>query len=172
MDKQLTLGELITLLEQAPQDLVVERGFGRPRSYRGYYDQIAFEHARDVQVADMLTDAKDAVGETFLGYKGGNFHMTVDTLVNIANHGECSMDDLDQITTERVAKMLTSVSGNPAKARVRANWEQDVTPIAQQLREMKEKLCSMLEPHGHDERLYECLSYVESAQEALKGPRS
>jgi hypothetical protein len=85
----MTLSELIERLEKMPQDKVVPFGFGDPHSYRGYYDQLAFAPRESVRVADMLADAKSAMGKTFEGYKGGDYEMGPYTEVNIAHYGSC-----------------------------------------------------------------------------------
>jgi hypothetical protein len=84
----MNLGELIDALENEPQDKVVPVGFCNPHSYRGYYDQLAFEIKRGAFVADMLADARYAVGQTFAGYKGGEYKMSIYTDVYLAKRGD------------------------------------------------------------------------------------
>lgn len=81
------LGELITALEQADARLVVPSGFTNPHSYRGYYDDLAFEPASNVTVAAMLADAQSALGATYEGYKGGEFTMNQHTDCWLAFYG-------------------------------------------------------------------------------------
>jgi len=72
----LWLGELIKILEEQPdKGRVLPLGFRYPHSYRGYYDELAFELVSNVTVAQMLADAKGAVGATFDGWKGGEYKM-------------------------------------------------------------------------------------------------
>ncbi len=85
----MTLIDLIQTLEQYPPDKVVPHGFGRPHSYRGYYDQLAFEPMQNVTVGAMLADAKSALGQTFQGYKGGDYEMGEWTEVWLAHYGQC-----------------------------------------------------------------------------------
>lgn len=73
--RHLTLGELIERLEAEDPAKVVRQGFANPDSYRGYYHDLAFEPAWNVSVADMLADARSALGATFQGWKGGDFTM-------------------------------------------------------------------------------------------------
>jgi hypothetical protein len=90
--EQLTLGELIQLLEtevkKNPQILRV--GIGEPHSYRGFYDQLAFEFKTDVTVAKMLQEARGALGNTYHGYKGGEYVMNEHTLVWLSKWGQSS----------------------------------------------------------------------------------
>lgn len=88
--RYLCLGELIEALEAelAKGDRRVPLGFTEPHSYRGYYEQLAFEPAANVLVSDMLADAKRALDATYPGYKGGDFTMTKWTEVWLANYGE------------------------------------------------------------------------------------
>ncbi|MFB8071112.1 hypothetical protein [Streptomyces californicus] len=71
----MVLEDLIEMLEAADPDTVVKHGFTNPHSYRGYYHDLAFEPASNVRVGDMLEDARGALGETFEGWKGGDFTM-------------------------------------------------------------------------------------------------
>ena len=72
----LSLGELIDRLEQeSDKDRVVPVGFCNPHSYRGYYEDLAFEIRKNVSIQEMLDSAKSAVGKTFTGWKGGNYKM-------------------------------------------------------------------------------------------------
>ena len=83
----MTLGELITALEQADQSMIVPVGFGHPHSYRGIYEDLAFEPRARVPVARMLRVARSALGATFEGYKGGGFVMDAYTRVWLARFG-------------------------------------------------------------------------------------
>ena len=81
------LGKLIETLEKEPKEKVVKHGFDYPHSYRGYYDQLAFEPAENVTVDSMLACAKSAVGATYGGWKGGEYLMDEDTDVWLAEVG-------------------------------------------------------------------------------------
>jgi hypothetical protein len=85
----MTLGELIEALEASDAAKVVARGFAKPHSYRGYYDELAFEPAANVTVGDMLADARSALDATFEGYKGGLFTMQDFTDCWLAEYGCC-----------------------------------------------------------------------------------
>lgn len=84
----MTLGELIKLLE-TEEDRILPIGFDHPHSYRGYYDQLAFEPVENITVKKMLEAARSAVGKTFHGYKGGVYPMNEWTTVYIAPYGVC-----------------------------------------------------------------------------------
>ena len=71
----MTLGELIDYLKALPPSQAVHHGFSRPHSYRGCYEQLAFEPTPDTTVGAMLACAIEALGKTFTGYKGGNYTM-------------------------------------------------------------------------------------------------
>ncbi|MER7135333.1 hypothetical protein ABT358_02170 [Streptomyces sp. NPDC000341] len=77
----MTLDELLTALGKANPDLVLPNGFNSPHSYRGYYDELAFEPASNVTVGSMISAAWSAHGETYTGYKGGEYTM--------GRHTEC-----------------------------------------------------------------------------------
>lgn len=85
----MNLGDLITALESIPPDTVALNGFANPHSYRGYYDQLAFEPESNVTVAAMLAAAHEAVGTTYQGWKGGDYTMDTSTTVWLAVEGGC-----------------------------------------------------------------------------------
>jgi hypothetical protein len=87
VDTYIDLGGIIARLEAEDPDRVLPLGFANPHSYRGYYDELAFEPVRDIRVGDVLAAAKSAVGRTFEGYKGGDYTMDVHTSCWIANYG-------------------------------------------------------------------------------------
>ncbi len=94
LEVKVSLGELIKILEAEDQGKVVPFGFGHPHSYRGYYDELAFEPARNVTVAAMLADCRRSLGATFTGYKGGDFVMKEYTKCWLAMWGNTSEDTL------------------------------------------------------------------------------
>lgn len=91
------LQELIDALSAADQTHVAPLGFGEPMSYRGYYEELAFEPARNVTVASMLAHAKSALGATFTGYKGGEFTMHAHTDCYIAKYREVGGDKIGPV---------------------------------------------------------------------------
>lgn len=89
------LGRLIKLLEgQIPENeclvLAPKRlSPGSAHSYRGYYDQLAFDVSEDIStVAVFLGKLRDCVGKTFTGYKGGEYLMDLSTQVWISEYAE------------------------------------------------------------------------------------
>lgn len=85
-----SLGQLIDLLSEDLKvhgDRVIANGFENPHSYRGYYDELAFEPSTNVPLDKMLSEAQSALGRTFMGYKGGNYVMSEHTRVWLANYG-------------------------------------------------------------------------------------
>ena len=88
---QLSLGELIGLLKSIEAEHpghIAPYGFRNPHSYRGYYEQLAFEPATNVPVAQMLADATSALGATFEGWKGGDYTMKKYTECWLAREGD------------------------------------------------------------------------------------
>ena len=83
------LRELINELERHDPTKVVPLGFANPHSYRGYYNDLAFEPAHDVTIGSMLACAKSALGSTYEGYKGGDFKMGEWTTCWFASYGAC-----------------------------------------------------------------------------------
>lgn len=88
----LTLGKLIAVLEPHDPALPVTFDYGpfvgSEHSYRGYYSDLSFEpSAERSTVADVLARAKAAIGNTYEGYKGGDFVMRDDTPLWCAHYG-------------------------------------------------------------------------------------
>lgn len=90
----MTLGKLIEWLEQQDQNMVVDDGFSTPHSDRGDYSELAFAPEQKAKIGDMLEHARSALGNTFIGWKGGEFKMDECTPVYIGEYGECG----DEIT--------------------------------------------------------------------------
>jgi len=86
---QMTLGELVEFLQlQDPNKCFA--GFNSPHSYRGYYSDLALEPTGTQEKADeLLKIALSALGETFTGYKGGEFLMGRDAPIWFAFYGDC-----------------------------------------------------------------------------------
>ena len=88
-ETQMTLGKLIVALEGMPADAKIT-GLTNPYSYRGYYEDLAFEPREEkVKAEVLLAECRYAMGRAFKGYKGGNFVMGELTPVWVADYG-CS----------------------------------------------------------------------------------
>lgn len=88
-ETQMTLGKLIEALEAKSPDAEV-MGFADPHSYRGYYSDLALEPTRKLEkVSKLLAIARSAMGETYQGYKGGDYDMGKQTPVWFAFYGSC-----------------------------------------------------------------------------------
>jgi hypothetical protein len=86
---QITLGELMDVLMKYKDKGSYYVAATNPHSYRGFYSDIALEP--DIMcpldaLVDRLTEVLD--GETFGGYKGGDFTYNENTPVFIAVKGE------------------------------------------------------------------------------------
>jgi hypothetical protein len=73
--EHLCLEEVIARLKREDPTKQVPVGFAAPHSYRGYYEELAFEVRRDITVGEMLAAAESADGVTFQGWKGGDYQM-------------------------------------------------------------------------------------------------
>ncbi|KQX43526.1 hypothetical protein ASD97_25985 [Streptomyces sp. Root63] len=93
----MVLEDLIEMLESTDSNTVVKNGFNHPHSYRGFYRDLAFEPARNVRVEDMLADARSALGETFEGWKGGDYTMGRYTECWLSIEGESSGEILGRL---------------------------------------------------------------------------
>lgn len=94
------LKELIELLEKQDPNIRAAVGFGKPHSYRGYYEQLAFEPVKNTTAGEMLESAQSAVGKTFLGWKGGSYEMDEWSPCWLAWEGSSSEEPLSRMTVE------------------------------------------------------------------------
>jgi hypothetical protein len=99
-ETQLTLGKLIDLLQDLPKANCIS-GLGELHSYRGYYSDLAFEPTGKMRaVSDLLGECKAAMGEVFVGYKGGDFVMGRNTPLWVSGYGDASGLRLMGLDTE------------------------------------------------------------------------
>jgi|SRR3984957_9010364 len=93
----MNLGELIDALDgcgaQWVQLAIPTPSYpARVSSYRGYYEDLAIEYDEDsdhrkMSVGEFLRMLRAAIGYTFAGYKGGNYTMSRESNVWVANWG-------------------------------------------------------------------------------------
>lgn len=107
------LEDLIKMLEAEDPRKVVPYGFTNPHSYRGYYMDLAFEPASNVTVADMLEDARSALGTTYTGYKGGEFTMTEYSDCWLSEEGRSGGETIGPLLMELILR-AGSVPGDPS----------------------------------------------------------
>lgn len=105
----MNLEQLRVFLDQFPDDRKCSLGFQNPHSYRGYYDEVAFEYAINVTVGDMKKSVSRAFSETFQGWKGGDYEYGGNTPVHFATVGSVQYDDVE--TRLVVMQMLLCISG-------------------------------------------------------------
>ena len=94
----ITLGALRELLEAAPKDAQIKievngklHGYDGLESYRGYYSDLSINiEGGTADVQQVLNDLNEADGDTFTGYKGGEYTMNSDTLMWADFYGSCS----------------------------------------------------------------------------------
>jgi hypothetical protein len=96
----MSLGGIIARLEREDPARVLPIGFADPHSYRGYYEQLAFEPRRNISIGDMLEAARSALGATFEGYKGGEYTMHEYTECWISHYGSSSDNKIGPLLLE------------------------------------------------------------------------
>ena len=75
-------------------------------SWRGAYKELAFDfchgHGKEkpMPISEFLRVLKDTIGQTFTGYKGGDFTMDESTPVWVANYGESGDTGVLDITDD------------------------------------------------------------------------
>lgn len=101
----MTLKELIERLEKEPNKFL-KLGFTNAHSWRGSYSELAFEPCEGAKVSDMLYEAKNALGKTFEGWKGGDFTMNEYTEVFLSTVGTSSGYSEDGLSSRLLEYML------------------------------------------------------------------
>lgn len=98
----MTLGELIDEMrkvEDKSLPVLSESSYeygmpSEPHSYRGYYSDLSFGLYDPLgshnTVQNFLNELEDCVGESFEGWKGGDYPMDGGTLVWFSEEGTCS----------------------------------------------------------------------------------
>lgn len=76
-------------------DFVFTDGFNKAHCYRGYYNEVAFEPAKFVSLAEIKTSLNAAMFETFVAWKGGEYEYDESTQVNLSLIGVCNNDDAE-----------------------------------------------------------------------------
>lgn len=83
---QMTLGYMIEILDGMGDAEVAN--LTDPHSYRGYYEDLAFEPSDGTRTAKSLADeCRRCMGQVFVGYKGGDFVMDALTPVWVSEYG-------------------------------------------------------------------------------------
>ena len=104
----MVLYEIIEFLEKYNPAKTVKLGFHNPHSYRGSYDELAFEPVKNTTVGEMLNCAKSSLNETFTGWKGGEYTMDNYTMCWIASEGH---SDGERIGLAMLHLMMDDVDG-------------------------------------------------------------
>jgi len=144
----MTLQELIDTLSSCNPATRVLLGFGNPHSYRGVYDELAFESVEGTTVGAMLAAAKDALGSTYAGYKGGEYTMTPYTPVWLARQGQGDGDTIGPVLLAYMTGAVGTVT--PARPRTTTNRPR-FTAILDQTERGRKVLCRIVDWDGDNE---------------------
>ena len=97
---QPTLGQVIEKLKSLPPETVIRNGFDFGASYRGYYNEIAFYPLENATAGEMLKHALKMDGKEMLGYMGGGYLATLETLCWISEYGKTDDEKNPRLTLE------------------------------------------------------------------------
>lgn len=90
-----TIGDLLNALENVDGDASVAlssgQGLQSPCSYRGHYERLALQPGGATTATDVRVALRGSIGETFTGYKGGEFEMDRNSLLHVAHYGSCGV---------------------------------------------------------------------------------
>ena len=112
-DYHLTLGQAIKEIAALPYHEMITFDFNgeyptEPSSYRGYYSDLAFGWggaAMDTEGFAVMCNS--ALGETYTGYKGGDFLMGLDTPLWAAQWGNTGRAIIGLVRIAGTVKLLT-----------------------------------------------------------------
>lgn len=86
----MTLGEMVAFMREAVESgASFSNGFCCPHSFAGDFSSVAFAPSDTTDAQAMLECAESAMNQTFTGFEGGQFTMSEDTPVWMAEEGEC-----------------------------------------------------------------------------------
>lgn len=75
MDMRELIEYLTTEMMKGNSQLVVKNGWYQAESARANYSDLGLRPKQDVTIESMLNVVEGALGQTFQGYKGGDFEM-------------------------------------------------------------------------------------------------
>ncbi len=86
-DYHVCLGDFLSQLRDADPEATIP--LANPHSYRGYYSDLALEpvNGAPIKVWQLINQLSDVIDTELTGYKGGEFMMSADTPIWVANHG-------------------------------------------------------------------------------------
>ena len=107
----MSLGDIIAALKKAKPDAYVltypieDLKLTTLASWRGIYEHLAIGYelcdgAWGFKAADLLAECEAAIGQTFTGYKGGDYVMGLNTPVWLANYGRSPSSTIDRIVID------------------------------------------------------------------------
>lgn len=107
--KEYNLGNLIEDLKKY-KDTLKEVEFDNGKiptefsSWRGSYCELALEYKDEgiCYVFDLYRKAYNTNGSIFVGYKGGDFEMDLNTPIHQANYGECGVKINDEYNEYKI----------------------------------------------------------------------
>jgi hypothetical protein len=160
------LNELISYLEQLNPGAPFSEGFENPHSYRGYYEQLAFEPTGKPSTAgELLAVAKSAHNQSFWGWKGGEFVMDDYTQCWLAEKGSTgeplTKATLDHWFSETVMSDMQKEIDKLKSALSKANEKQvEIANVAGKYRAALQKIA---DSNGVDSGSVWARSVVEEA---------
>jgi hypothetical protein len=87
---EIQLGAVIKQLKKLPKETIFINGFHEPHSYRGYYEQVAFEPFDNVTSEALLMSCEASMEGVYIGWKGGEYTYDKKSIFNVAYEGSTS----------------------------------------------------------------------------------
>lgn len=94
----MNLGDFSDLFLKMKDDtFVFTEGFGNVHSYRGYYNEVAFEPKSGVTLLEVKQAINLAYYDEHYGYKGGEYRYDFSTPAHLAMYGCCSDESSENL---------------------------------------------------------------------------
>ena len=106
MDRTLNIKEIIDRLLEEDPDTVLSVGWDEKDSYRGFCGELCVFRAENVTIATMIARLRQALGNTYGGYKGGRFIYSEQSNVYLMH--EYNEEFIEQIGVDMLDLMIRS----------------------------------------------------------------
>ena len=105
LDYMMDVSELERRLDKLSEDTVLENGLTYPHAYRGDHMCLAFELGPSMSVRQIKAVVREAYGQTYDGFKGGECIVSGETECYLAAYGRLG----EELTPNLLQALLSNV---------------------------------------------------------------
>lgn len=97
----MNIGQLLDALGKFDQAEVLQNAPINPHSYRGYYNHLSMEPTvSKMAIGKFVTNLNQCMGQTYIGWKGGEYTMNFDCELFVAYEGSCGVNVIGIVVNE------------------------------------------------------------------------